>query len=106
MKITPELIQNLIGKIKEIDERLDCLEYEFYEEKEHKPRRFHQPELHEVNDYFVAKGGDMEMAVDFYNFYDSNGWMVGKNKMKKWEAAASRWIKSNGGGRINKMEAL
>lgn len=30
---------------------------------------------------------------DFLNYYDSNGWMVGKNKMKDWKAAARRWSK-------------
>ena len=27
------------------------------------------------------------------DYYDSNGWMVGKNKMKAWKSAASRWIR-------------
>ena len=27
----------------------------------------------------------------FFDYYESNGWMVGKNKMKKWKAAASGW---------------
>lgn len=30
---------------------------------------------------------------DFLNYYDSNGWMVGKNKMKDWKATARRWSK-------------
>lgn len=35
------------------------------------------------------------MAEDFWNYYESNGWHVGKNKMKSWRAAASRWNKQN-----------
>lgn len=31
----------------------------------------------------------------FYNHYESNGWMVGKNKMKKWEAAVRNWMNNN-----------
>jgi hypothetical protein len=31
----------------------------------------------------------------FYNHYESNGWMVGKNKMKNWEAAVRNWMNNN-----------
>ena len=27
----------------------------------------------------------------FFDYYESNGWMVGKNKMKDWKAAARSW---------------
>tara|TARA_R110000744_G_scaffold41284_1_gene93400 strand:- start:1930 stop:2673 length:744 start_codon:yes stop_codon:yes gene_type:complete len=30
-------------------------------------------------------------AVKFVNFYISKGWMVGKNKMKDWQAAVRSW---------------
>lgn len=33
------------------------------------------------------------MAEDFWNYYESNGWQVGRNKMKNWHAAASQWNK-------------
>ena len=39
------------------------------------------------------KGFDsIQEAERFFLFYDSKGWMVGKNKMKNWKSAASRWI--------------
>ena len=31
-------------------------------------------------------------AEKFYNYYESNGWKVGKNPMKNWKAAANNWI--------------
>ena len=31
----------------------------------------------------------------FFNHYESNGWMVGKNKMKNWEAAVRNWMNNN-----------
>lgn len=35
----------------------------------------------------------------FVNYYTSNGWMVGKNKMKDWQAAVRTWqTKENGNG--------
>jgi len=31
-------------------------------------------------------------ALRFHNYYESNGWMVGRNKMKDWKAAARNWL--------------
>jgi hypothetical protein len=31
-------------------------------------------------------------AEKFFNYYESNGWKVGKNPMKNWKAAANNWI--------------
>ncbi len=28
---------------------------------------------------------------DFFDYYESNGWRVGRNPMKSWKAAAQRW---------------
>ena len=30
-------------------------------------------------------------ADAFVNFYESKGWMIGKNKMKDWKAAVRTW---------------
>ena len=30
-----------------------------------------------------------------YNYYEANGWRVGKNPMKDWKAAARNWMKNN-----------
>jgi hypothetical protein len=32
-----------------------------------------------------------EFAEKFWNFYESNGWKVGKNPMKNWKSAISTW---------------
>jgi hypothetical protein len=29
--------------------------------------------------------------IRFINFYESNGWKVGKNKMVSWESAITGW---------------
>lgn len=31
---------------------------------------------------------------DFFDFYQSKNWMVGRNKMKDWKAAARRWARN------------
>lgn len=57
-----------------------------------KSSRFHPPDIGEVKAYFAEKGGKDEQAQRFMDFYESNGWRVGKNPMKSWKAAASGWM--------------
>lgn len=59
---------------------------------ENKTARFRPPDMAEVKAYFTEKGGTTEQAKRFLDFYESNGWKVGKNPMKNWKAAASGWI--------------
>lgn len=59
---------------------------------ETKTARFHPPDIAEVKAYFAEKGGTGAQAERFFSYYESNGWRVGKNPMKKWKAAASGWI--------------
>ncbi len=34
-------------------------------------------------------------GTEFWHYYESNGWMVGKNKMKVWKSALTGWIQRN-----------
>ncbi|MRT92387.1 hypothetical protein [Ancylomarina sp. 16SWW S1-10-2] len=54
---------------------------------------FKPPSLADTQSFFTTNGSSIEAAEDFINFYESKGWLVGKTKMKKWEAAARGWIK-------------
>lgn len=58
--------------------------------------RFTAPIDIDVSDYFLKKIKNKKKAENqaalFYAFYASKNWMVGKNKMKNWKAAASGWI--------------
>ena len=53
---------------------------------------FKVPSLEELN-AFCLENNLILNASDFLNYYDSNGWMVGKNKMKDWKATVRRWSK-------------
>lgn len=55
-------------------------------------KRFSPPGLEEIEAYFAEKGGTTAQAERFRDFYESNGWKVGKNPMKSWKAAASGWM--------------
>lgn len=55
-----------------------------------KSYRFSPPTLEEIKAYILEKGYSVD-ADRFFNFYESKGWYVGKNKMKDWKAAVRTW---------------
>lgn len=56
-----------------------------------KEKRFAPPTLQEVKDYCLKMGYTHVNAERFIDYYASNGWMVGKNRMKDWKAAVRNW---------------
>ena len=55
--------------------------------------RFTPPTAHEVREYVRESGHNIDVDT-FIDFYESKGWMVGKNKMKDWKAAVRNWSRS------------
>jgi len=55
-----------------------------------KRKRFEPPSIFEVKSYIAEKNLAVS-ANGFLNFYESKGWMVGKNKMKDWRASIRGW---------------
>lgn len=51
---------------------------------------FTPPSVETVTDYCKENGYTVS-AWKFVNYYTSNGWLVGKNKMKDWKAAVRTW---------------
>ena len=51
---------------------------------------FVKPTLTEVIDFCNATQANID-PQDFIDFYESKGWMVGKNKMKCWMSCVRRW---------------
>ena len=64
--------------------------------------RFKSPTIEEVESLFLEKQSTKEEAFSFWNFYESKGWMVGKNKMKNWKSAVVGWISRNKTNNTNK----
>jgi len=48
------------------------------------------PSRKEVEEY-VREHAPQICAQEFYDFYESKNWMVGKNKMKQWKSAVATW---------------
>ena len=79
---------NAEHKVKEIKEKEIIKE----REKEKTARRFIPPTVEEVKARIDEMGYTFD-AEAFIAFYQSNGWMVGKSKMKDWRAAMVTWQK-------------
>jgi predicted phage replisome organizer len=52
--------------------------------------KFTQPTLEEVSSYCLERKNKVN-PQKFINYYDSNGWKVGRNKMKDWKATIRTW---------------
>ena len=54
------------------------------------PTVFSPPSVEEVEDYCRSRGNGIG-GQEFVDFYESKGWMIGKNRMKDWKAAVRTW---------------
>ena len=55
-----------------------------------KAKRFVKPTLSEIEQYCIERNNNVN-AEQFYDYYESNGWKVGKNAMKDWKACVRTW---------------
>lgn len=71
------------------------IEYEYVNEIDNKSKSgkiFKKPTEDETIQFFTDSNSTKNEAIKFYSYYESNGWKVGKNKMKDWKASARGWI--------------
>ena len=63
-------------------------------------KKFMPPTFANVDDYMRERDCEdpITQAEKFCDFYESNGWKGGKNKMKCWKAAVRNWLKGNNNG--------
>ncbi|WP_086270081.1 hypothetical protein [Campylobacter devanensis] len=58
--------------------------------KKESPSNFKKPSLEELESY--AKEIEANFSVNhFFDYYEANGWKVGKNSMKDWRATMRMW---------------
>ena len=103
--VTPMLQDRYTDIDKDIDKDIDIeLEKEIESEKEieavpasppapaesKKTKRFVKPKVEEVEAYCRERQNGID-AHHFYDYYESNGWKVGKSPMKDWKATVRSW---------------
>lgn len=87
-KSTPEIELELEKEIK-IEKEIDSSA-----STTTKRKRFEKPTLSEIKAYCIERGNKVD-AQHFFDYYESNGWKVGKNSMKNWQAAVRTWEKNS-----------
>lgn len=60
-----------------------------------KKDNFIVPTIEEIKAHCIERNNNVD-PERFFNFYESKGWMVGKNKMKNWKSCVITWEKGEG----------
>lgn len=71
-----------------IPDTIPDIKKEIYKEK--KTKRFVKPSIEEIKEYVFENSLNVDCEY-FYDYYESNGWTVGKNHMKDWKATLRNW---------------
>ena len=58
-------------------------------------QKFQKPTVNQIQEYCRQRENNIDPQA-FVDWYESTGWMVGKNKMKDWKAAVRTWERRQG----------
>lgn len=93
-------VTELVTNDNESKSKSKSIELDSKENISREKSRFVPPSLQEVTDYINERNSDVD-PIAFWNFYESKGWMVGKNKMVSWKRAVVTWERNSNGKPIN-----
>ena len=86
-----EIVQPKSNKSIDIEKDIDI---DNIKEKIYKKEKFKKPTLEEVEKYCKERNNKIDCQY-FIDYYEANGWKIGKNAMKDWKAAIRTWEKNN-----------
>jgi len=81
-----------------INKDIDPLEKD---SKEKPLKRLIKPTLEEIRQYITEQNYTID-PERFFDYYESNGWKVGKNPMKDWKACIRSWQSKDKGRSLAK----
>jgi len=87
-------ILRIVEQYKLLDLEDNPVEYIEEVKQAKKNARFKKPTLDELEHYCIERQNRVDIQK-FYNFYESNGWKVGKNPMKDWRASVRGWERNS-----------
>lgn len=73
-------------------------------DKKTKNKNFIKPTLEEIKKYCEENTLKIDCEY-FYDYYEANGWMINKNKMKDWKATLRNWNRRNSKDDKNESES-
>ena len=66
---------------------------------------FIKPSIVEIKNYMLEIGMN-DVSEKWFDYYESNGWLVGKNKMKNWKAAVRTWKNNNLSNNVTTQQVI
>ena len=81
-----------IEKELEIDIELDNKTFIVADEPATTRKKFVKPTLNQIKDYQIEYGSNVSVE-EFYDYFESKGWLVGKTPMKDWKSAFRNWVR-------------
>ncbi len=76
-------------------------------EKKSSAKKKERPSLEMVKEFFNSQEYSEFEAERFFNYYTSNGWLIGgKTKMQDWQAAARNWMLNTSKFTINLPQTI
>lgn len=66
--------------------------------------QFRKPTKQEITDFAIENKLKLDAIDDFVDYYEGNGWKIGRNPMKDWKATFRRWCRSQ--FRITKTDQI
>lgn len=66
-------------------------------------KKFIPPTIQEVSDYCKERNNGID-AERFWHYYNSKGWKIGKEPMKKWQSAVITWEKQDAKSAVNNQD--
>ena len=94
-KINTYIPNNQEGIDKKVKENNTSINNTSINIKENIKRKvFKKPTLDELKEYCLSSSLSVDYQY-FYDYYESNGWKVGKNPMKDWKATLRNWDRKN-----------
>lgn len=75
------------------NKNIDIRDKSIEKDSTNKAKRFIKPTIEEVQTYILENNLNVNSTY-WYDYYESNGWKVGRNPMKDWKACVRRWNKT------------
>lgn len=72
------------------DSNMDVPQAEQSTTQTKKSKKFVKPTLEEIREYCQERKNNIDVQY-FFDYYEANGWKIGKNPMKDWKAAIRNW---------------
>lgn len=68
-------------------------------------KKFIKPTIEEISAYCAERNNNID-SQQFYDYYEANGWRVGKNPMKDWKACIRTWERNSFNNKKSKIDPL